>query len=66
MAALMNQEMSSCLIMVLSVQISQYLFALVSINLFNPNNCGLKLHTVGEVSGAACFEKMLQDHLTSK
>lgn len=55
MAALMNQEMSSCLIMVLSVQISQYLFALVPIDLFNPNNCGLMLHTVGEVFGAACF-----------
>lgn len=52
MAALMNQEMSSCLIMVLSVQ---YLFALVPIDLFNPNNCELMLHTVGEVSGAACF-----------
>lgn len=66
MAALMNQEMSSCLIMVLSVQISQYLFALVPIDLFNPNNCGLMPNTVGEVFGAACFLKMLQDHLTCK
>lgn len=55
MAALMNQEMSSCLIMVLSVQISQYSFASVSINLFNPNNCGFILHIVREVSEAACF-----------
>lgn len=49
-----------------TVQIAQYLFALVPINLSNLNNCGFMLHIVGEVSGTACFSKILQDHLPPK